>query len=81
MRASPESDVAKGLSPSDWSVTWDGKNGTVSCPRYAGRFTVFRNRFVRLRWVDGPRRDYQAIERAAKEAASDAVKGSGQPGI
>jgi hypothetical protein len=67
--------VARGFLLSDWTVTWDGKHGTVSCSRYAGRFTMFRKRFVRLRWVDGPLRNLQTIERAAKEAAALAVNG------
>ena len=67
--------MAIGLSPSEWTVKWDGKYGTVSCSFYAGRFTVFRNGFVKLWWVTGPWRDRQAIERAAKEAVSLAVKG------
>ena len=69
--------MAKGLSPSDWTVTWDGTNGTVSSSLYAGRFTVQRTGVVRLVWVNGPAsgKDYLAIERAAKEAADHAVNG------
>jgi len=69
--------MAKGLSPSDWTVRWDGKNGIVSCSLYAGRFTVLRTGVIRLVWVSGPgpRTKYGAIGRAAKEAADVAVNG------
>jgi hypothetical protein len=67
--------MRRGLSPSDWTVMWDGRNGTVSCPYYAARFTAFRTGYIKLWWIAGPRKQPQAIDLAAKEAVARAVKG------
>ena len=40
--AAAASEDGRGPTPSDWTVMWDGRDGTVSCPLYAARFTVFR---------------------------------------
>ena len=63
------------LTPSDWTVKWDGTNGTVLCAPYAARFTVLRTGVIRLVWISGPAPGpgYGAIERAALEAAEGAV--------
>jgi hypothetical protein len=63
--------MPNGHSPSDWTVKWDGTNGTVACPPYAARFTVLRTGVIRLVWISGPTPGpgYGAVERAAREAA------------
>ena len=63
--------------PSDWAVMWDGTNATVSCPPYAGRFTVQRTGVIRLIWTNGPEPgpDHGEIQRAALQAAGAKVNG------
>lgn len=69
--------MANGLDAADWSVKWDGTNGTVCCPPYAARFTVLRTGVVRLVWISGPTpgKDYGPVERAALAAADAKANG------
>jgi len=69
--------MVNGLEAVDWSVKWDGANGTVACPPYAARFTVQRTGVIRLIWTSGPEPgpDLGEIQRAALRAADATVNG------
>ena len=67
--------MANGLDAADWSVKWDGRDGTVAYQPYAGRFPVLRTGVVRLIWTSGPPPgpDHGEIQRAALQAADRIV--------
>ena len=69
--------MANGLDTGDWTVKWDGSEGTVACPPYSARFKISRIGVVQLIWRIGPEPgpNHTSIEMAAKEAADHAANG------
>jgi hypothetical protein len=71
--------MANGFHAADWTVDWDGSEGTVTCRPYSARFKISRIGLVKIVWTIEPEPGphHTSIELAAKEAAEGAAAGSG----
>jgi hypothetical protein len=68
--------MAQGHSPTDWTVTIAGDEGTIRSAEYRGRFVVSRIGVVKIIWQGGgpgPGED-GPVRRAAQEAIAAALR-------
>ena len=70
--------MARGCDASDWIVSYEDDEGTVTCQEFRGRFRVQSSGVVQISWLDGPEpEDVGPVRRAAQEAIDVAVRPRG----